>query len=142
MLVTARRLIATAAAAIPLMAGLAGPAHAAPASSPSATGTAISQAAASNQTSRAQVDLASRDASTTAVRSERAAAVPPGGVVAMSWRHICWSIREAGVRHQPGGPAFVYLAGGSDVYVDDYRDRVWVHINWPVSGYVLYSVIC
>jgi hypothetical protein len=74
--------------------------------------------------------------------SQEQTVMPDGGPTVQGWAFVCSRYVDVGVRHRPGGPAFAQILGGSDIYVDDYRDRVWVHISWPVSGYILYSVVC
>jgi hypothetical protein len=58
------------------------------------------------------------------------------------WAFICRRYETVGVRHFPGGPAFVQLRGGTRIYVDDYNNRVWVHITQPYHGWILYSTVC
>lgn len=65
-----------------------------------------------------------------------------GGPTIQGWAYICRRFETVGVRHFPGGPAFVQLRGGTRIYVDDYNDRVWVHITQPYHGWILYSTVC
>jgi hypothetical protein len=133
-----RRLLTAAAVAVPLAFGLAALGSPATAATPSGTSPAAVQ-----HTARLAVDSAhTRHVVTAGQPAGTTTDGKPTGPVTNSWRTICSYLRDAGVRHYPGGPAFAQILGGSDVYVDDYRDRVWVHISWPVSGYVLYSSIC
>jgi len=75
-------------------------------------------------------------------QTQTQATVVDGGATIQGWAYICRRYETVGVRHWPGAPAYVQLHGGTAIYVDDYRDRVWVHITTPYSGYILYSTVC